>query len=550
MPLLWDLLDFVEKETDRKFIVADKLDAPHWQQFWYMRRISEYRTTKFFSNRPFPCIGKPVRQAKFLPKTERFLRLDLELPEHSEIPTAEDRQVVEQWAKDKAIGVLQTPHGTHVYFLSSTDFKWADAKAIVAGLMQTYTGKMIACEASWCQSDWSRTNRAGNCSLSQFSPKNKQQDIYLYCGTISSSKNSGAKSYKSSTYTQKSRKGGSRQENNDEFKQVWHRLRGGESMDSVCAELKCHTRAEIEKAMSDPRYAIKANFKANGGQGRGFLEGEVEWLGNGSDSRCIQRSGKLWAHVAHSLRDLQDLTNEKAIQTINDFPQFQEVKKHLVGQVGDKWESWVCEHLDKQREHYEGRVGNLWVSEVVLDHTLHFISQAKSITCKELHEYLKVTLPAPKTERAFHGSSQRHTKRILSLLTEAGILLRYDAGRSTSYTAQPLTKLLLEKLSCCNTKCAVGSVGDVQRTVAAREEKEEALEVGANNPLQVRRGSHSEDEQDKTTHSNDSLHGADVGLHPYPAKTADGLAASVEQKGNGVGANRLTSGKKLYELFP
>jgi hypothetical protein len=456
------MLDFVEEQTSRKFITADKTNAPHFMQFWYYRPIAEYRCTKYFSNRPFSkgYDQKPIRAKEFMPETEQFLRLDLELPDHDQIPSQSTREGIIAWAKNAgAMASLQTPHGTHVYFLFEERFLWTQAKSIVQNLMDTYDGEYIACDASWCTSDWSRSNNNKNVNLDFFSKK-KQQQTFLYCETISTSNKKAVSTSKSKTKNknrQISRKGGSRQENNDEFKSVWWAIKNGQSVDQATSNLKFHTKQEIVKALNDPKYAIRSTNtkKATEGQhgqiGK-ILDGTSEYVGSFSETRSIQRNSSVFAQIAHSISDLRATDNDNAIRILETVPKFENALALVKANYGENWKKETCQLLDNNRELYGTQIGRLYVSPVILDICLDYLKNNKVITCKELNNHLTLTLPLPCSEYAAHGSSVQHTKRILNLLVKSGILTPHYAGRSTTYEPVTITKLLLDQLSSENIK--------------------------------------------------------------------------------------------------
>lgn len=483
---IWDLLDYVESKTNRKFIVADAVNSAHHMQFWYARYIAEYRCTKYFSNRPFPQIGKAARKKELLPATEQFLRVDAELPNHSQVPTKACRDEFIAWAKaEGAIGSLQTPHGSHAYFLFDTPFPWTNAKAIVNSIAKTYLGEYTFCDASWCTSDWSRTNTNKNVSLDFFNTTTKAAHTLLYCDTIAPAPESGVSTSKSTVkrrISTKARTGGSRQANNEEFKRVWWEVKNGKSVDQATQNLEFHTKSEIVKALNDPRYAINSNSKGVGVRiiGGKLLDAKIGYAGAFSNTRLIQRSTSIFAQIAHSVADLRELSNERALSIIEGTAKFAGTKDLITANFGPEWKPKICQLLDNSRQLFGVGMGKVLVSNVVLDIALLYVQSVERVVCKALHEHLKLTLPIPVSVHAQPGSSLPHTKRILRLLVKAGILLPFYAGPATSYKPVAITKVLLDKLSSCNLKQPLHTpYRDLQEKQADKDSKR---------PVRVTRG--------------------------------------------------------------
>jgi hypothetical protein len=464
-------------------------------QYWYYRPIAEHRITKYFSNRPFPkgYDQKPVRGKEYLPATEQFLRLDLELPDHTQTPSQEIRDGVIAWAKEQgAMASLQTPHGSHVYFFFDEKFMWSNAKAICENIMATYKGEYIICDASWCISDWSRSNNNGSCYLDFFSKKSSSK-TFLYCETISTvSKNkiNSTKSKSNNKNKQNLRKGGSRQENNDEFKRVWWDIKNGKSVESATSNLRFHTKEEITKALADPKYAIrskasKKKLEGQGGQIGAVLDGISDYAGSFSETRLIQRNMSVFAQIAHSISDLRATDNDSAIKLIETSPKLKAAKELIISNYGETWKKQILELLDNNRELYGTMTGRLYVSPVVLDICLDYLKNNKIITCRELNNHLTLTLPLPVSEYAQHGSSIQHTKRILNLFVKSGILTPHYAGRSTTYEPVTITKILLDSLSSNNIKQSSNTTARDIQTQEVQETQQRPTR--ATNPLQDER---------------------------------------------------------------
>lgn len=511
-PKIWDLLDWVQQETGRTFLVCNQMDAPPQLTFLYNRSYQEQKGAKYFSNRPFPANKvKQWRNTKNGWKlschrladrniqTEQFIRIDFELPDHSQTPTPEDRDYCRQWAlENDACGCLQTPHGTHAYFMSDKPFPIEQLKPVVLGLISNYRGNYIACDASWSSNNLSRANNNGNYNLEFFQKKqhNNTQKHFLYCGTISKDNKNSVSNSKSSSNNKKNKKrvGGSRQAENEEFKGVWWRLKNGENIDDVCKDLKHHTKADIVSAMQKPEYKIKNVGKVKAKQ--------IGYYGNISDTRCIQRSTTKFANIAHSLSDLRSVSNEKALELIKTNARFKVIYAEL--KKMQDWEKFVIKLLSTSRERYGVGVGAKWVSDIVLQNALKWLKNADSLTARSLQSYLEKNLPTPATDLALHGSSVRHSKRIITLLVKSGILVRQGAGRSTHYEQQPITELLLEKLSCLNLKQSASST---TRDEVEKEEVEGSM-VTCSNTRRVRK----ETKEDKTARDCRTNIQSEVGL--------------------------------------
>lgn len=148
------LLEEVEALTGQEFLVADD-----FEQFEVVFRRDRQEAPKYgFSNRPWPSTTWR-RDSATLPTLSdyRFHRLDLELADHSIIPTqAEKQEALDYAMANGASAGAMTKHGVHVYLIYSEPVHSVNLKPLTHHFMRNYVGPFKACSASWSCNNWSR----------------------------------------------------------------------------------------------------------------------------------------------------------------------------------------------------------------------------------------------------------------------------------------------------------------------------------------------------------------------------------------------------------
>ena len=149
------LLDFlykIQKDQGGFFQVSTKKDGAEWdgeygffnlddvdvsgKKFWFTNRLYPH---KFLHNRKASS-GKPIK----------FVRIDLELEDHSKVPSKEERKIAKEFgiSSGAACGI-NTPHGVHLFYVLRVPIADCHLKLFVRDLMSEYPGEMHADVPSW-----------------------------------------------------------------------------------------------------------------------------------------------------------------------------------------------------------------------------------------------------------------------------------------------------------------------------------------------------------------------------------------------------------------
>jgi hypothetical protein len=418
MNTVYDLLNTVEQETGRKFIVANFAGASHikGQQYWFDYDRAQQLQPVLFSNRPFPKT-RLRRHSENAPTDERFIRVDLEFDDHTRVPTEAELQELADWGqKAGAIGMLDTKHGAHMYFLTDQPFPWVAAKSLISSVIRTYSGKMQVCGATYAKTNWSKTHGK---SLRFYSAKNRvktqEHKIYIYCEpstSVSSKKINNLAGGSAQTFQGKA-KFISEPEKHAEFSAILKRVIRGERLENI--PMLYHKPEVLARTFQRPEYSWVNSTQIRGG---------INFAGVDSHSRPIQRDFSFFGHLRHSLADLA-YSNYTQAGYLKVFctSQYDSIRTQLIARVGeDKWMQVVEENIEALRSKYAGKVGLYSVSPQLIKQVFELIYNRRKINANIVQQWFKKKNPQRNKHHTARGTSIATAKRVVALLKSCGII--------------------------------------------------------------------------------------------------------------------------------
>ena len=479
---IWDMLDWVEEETSRKFMTSSFMQAKGEKQLhWYETpKESDKWIPTYFSNRPFPLMPKKIRKGNKLPALEKFLRLDMEFADHDRTPTQEERDQVNAWAQSlDSCGTLNTKHGMHVYFMSAQPFQWLKIKPVCKLLEKqahAFGIEMILCSASWTKCNWSQAGKFANNLLNNATTTTTQYIIPL-CEQILLNNNSTRKSSQG-TKKQAISHPSSRVKERDEFKMILRAyVNDGIALENI--PMKYHNPADLRASFKQAGYVDWIEIvKANGGytESKKGTPNVCGLMGGDSITRSIQRSWKWIDHLAHAIaswrmdgKDVNFIAGQVACNI--EFDMLFTKVLNTWGQTD--WTKKLAEFVGQLNEAYGNNIGNYTVSPVILSRALDFFESGKPVSRQSLKSYLD-TVCAPKNKYHKSGASLCSCTRILGLAVKAGILNKDGAARNTNYEyiKQPRTASLQRIITLANKGTVQNSDRRTEETINKLEKRE------------------------------------------------------------------------------
>jgi hypothetical protein len=343
------------------------------------------------------------------PADERFIRVDMEFTDHCRVPTAAELKELADWATESgAIGMLDTVHGAHVYFLTDKAFPWANAKQIIERTIKNYSGQMQVCKASYAITNWSKTHKH---ALRFFQPKNRisttHNDLYIYCDT-----NNSVECTKK-VVGQKKGKTGSEAHKRSEFSAILGRVIRGEDLRDI--PMLYHKPEVLARTFERPEYAwVKTTH----------IKSSISFVGVNSHSRPIQRDFSFFGHLRHSLADLA-FSNYTVAGCLKTFctGQYDTIRAQLINRVGEeKWMGIVQDNVEKMREKYAGKVGQYTVSPALLKQAFDLLRKKRRISYQILQQWFKQQNPQRNIHHTARGTSVPTAKRVVAILKSCGII--------------------------------------------------------------------------------------------------------------------------------
>ena len=456
---IWNLLDWAEKETGRKFIVANFIQAApgKGQQFWFDKNKAEMLNPKVFSNRPFPKAATPHRHSKWAPDEERFVRVDLEFEDHSRIPTEEELQEVATWARAEACGMLDTKHGCHVYFMTDKPFNWKYAKQVVEYALRNYKGEMKPCAASWATSNWSKAHNTTVRFFQKTTLNTTPTRFNTYCETINRVKcnNFSAPTVKVSGF-------GSEPEKHAEFSSILSRVIRGESLNSIA--MLYHKPEVLAQTFNRPEYSWVKDKRIT-------TTRTFDMLGKATHTRSIQRDFSFFGHLKHSLSDLawSNYSEAGVLQVFSTGAEFEDIRIQTMQRFGEKWVDVVKQNLKFLRDSYAGVVGLRTVSPELLKQAFQYLRTHRKVGARALQELFIAKNKQRNILHTERGTSRSTVHRVLTLLKSCGII--DEDGRRLLTPNKKLLQLCIEQSTKqheeepIETQKVKANIGQTQSTV-------------------------------------------------------------------------------------
>lgn len=378
------------------------------QQYWFDKNLSSRLRPNYFSNRPFS--GRTLRRhSMHAPADERFIRVDMEFTDHSRVPTPAELKELADWATESgAIGMLDTVHGAHVYFLTDKAFPWANAKQIIERTIKNYSGQMQVCKASYAITNWSKTHKQ---ALRFFQPKNRititNNDLYIYCepnNSVGCPKNEARQS-KGKTGSEAHKRG--------EFSAILGRVIRGEDLKNI--PMLYHKPEVLARTFERPEYAWVKTTR---------IKSSISFVGVNSHSRPIQRDFSFFGHLRHSLADLT-YSNYTVAGCLKVFctSQYDAIRAQLISRVGEeKWMGIVQDNIEQMREKYAGKVGLYTVSPALLKQAFELLRNRRNVDANALQQWFKKKNQQRNIHHTARGTSISTAKRTVSILKSCGII--------------------------------------------------------------------------------------------------------------------------------
>jgi hypothetical protein len=423
MPLLQDLLTWIEKETQGRFICANFMGAKEKQQHWLSDYLSYGKgMPSLFSNRLFYG-NRHWRNMEQLGETEQFFRLDFEnLQSHHNSPLQQQElDLITKWAiQENACGVLPTKNGVHVFFLTD--------KPILPDLFKEHIlQKVSSCQsslqldikASFAKNNWSKTHK----KILNYSSYNRLYTIAIK-SILQLPKNKQLTKGGMSTFSGISGKLSSELEKHEEFKSILKNYVGGQALSDI--PMLYHKPEILAKRFeSDKNYDWVNDARSN----RPSLGTRIGFLGAFGHARGIQRDFSFWGHIRHSLADLarSNYTVDAALAIFTTDSKYEEAFSVLLDKFPKELKKIFEENLLALRKKYS-TVGLYEVSPEVFKQVKNFCARKKWLDINDLHAHLIAANQQMNEHHTSRGVSASHLRRILGYLSRADIIKK-DGNR-------------------------------------------------------------------------------------------------------------------------